>query len=341
MKPRSATPQLPPDIELGVITTDMAALAGNGDQPALPEWVRILPRGRISLRDGRAFMIEPERLAARFAADGVSVPIDIDHAIAKKPQLGERADAVGWIAELQARDDGLYARIDLLDAGKAALAAKTHRYVSPSFHHDQDRRATWLHSVALVAAPALAMPAIAAADPTHNEEQPMSKAIAQALGLAETADEAACLTAITTLQAGSTGKVDKAVHDTALASLAAAQAQLTALQTADRKKRVDGVIEAALKDKKIVPAQKDHYLALCATDDGLSQVEALLAATPAGLQVSDLDRRAAPDSDATSDPVTLAAKATEHQRKLAEGGQTISIADAVIAVSQPKKEGRP
>ncbi|RAI28573.1 hypothetical protein CH338_29240, partial [Rhodoplanes elegans] len=155
------------------------------------------------------------------------------------------------------------------------------------------------------------------------------------------ADEAACLAAIGTLQAERTaaaGKVDKAVHDQALATLSAAQAQLAALQAADRKTRVDAVIEGALKAKKILPAQRDHYVALCASDDGLAAVEKLLAATPAGLQASGLDAQGAPDTDAATDPAALAAQATAYQRKLADAGQTISYADAVVAVSQ--KENR-
>ncbi|MBK5959327.1 hypothetical protein CCR97_14085 [Rhodoplanes elegans] len=344
MQPRHATPSVPPDVALGVVTLDVAALAAGSDDDA--GWVRVAPRGEITTRDGRRYVFEPERLVARFAADGIDVPVDVDHAISRKPLFGERADAVGWIKALEARPDGLWARVELLDAGKAVLAARTHRFVSPTFHHTDAGLATWLHSVALVAAPALAMAAIAAAvpaspDPPHHTERRMIKAIAQALGLADGADEAACLAAIGTLQAERTaaaGKVDKAVHDQALATLSAAQAQLAALQAAGRKTRVDAVIEGALKAKKILPAQRDHYVALCATDDGLAAVEKLLAATPSGLQASGLDAQGAPDTDAAPDPAALAAQATAYQRKLADAGQTISYADAVVAVSQ--KEAR-
>jgi phage I-like protein len=334
-------PRLPPDVAAGVVTIDAAALAAGGD--AEPVWIRVTPRGEIVTRDGRRYTFEPERLVARFAADGIDVPIDIDHAISRKPMFGDRADAVGWVRELKAQPDGTYARIELLDAGKAALAAKTHRFVSPTFKHTDTGLATWLHSVALVAAPALAMPAIASADLSNdlaNPENTMLKALAKALGLADTADEATCLAAIVTLQADLAGKVDKAVHEQALANLAAVTGQLDAIKTAGRKVKVEGVIEAALTAKKIMPAQKTHYLALCATDDGLAQVEALLAATPAGLQASGLDTRAAPDADTVGDPAMLAARAVEYQKKLAESGQIISTADAVIAVAAAK-ENRP
>ncbi|RAI36756.1 hypothetical protein CH338_17135, partial [Rhodoplanes elegans] len=188
MQPRHATPSVPPDVALGVVTLDVAALAAGSDDDA--GWVRVAPRGEITTRDGRRYVFEPERLVARFAADGIDVPVDVDHAISRKPLFGERADAVGWIKALEARPDGLWARVELLDAGKAVLAARTHRFVSPTFHHTDAGLATWLHSVALVAAPALAMAAIAAAvpaspDPPHHTERRMIKAIAQALGLAD------------------------------------------------------------------------------------------------------------------------------------------------------------
>jgi phage I-like protein len=332
--PKASPDLLPPDVALGVVMIDAAALAAGGE--AEPTWIRVTPRGEVEARDGRRFSFDPERLVARFAADGIDVPVDIDHAISRKPMFGERADAVGWVRELAARRDGTYARVELLDAGKAALGAKTHRYVSPTFHHTEAGLATWLHSIALVAAPALAMPALAAADPASKPENTMLKALAKALGLADTADEAACLAAITGLQTSLAGKVDKAVHDQALANLAtattqlaAATAQLAARDTADHQAKVEALLDGALKDKKIVPAQRDHYATLCATPDGFIQVKTLLEKTPAGLQASGLDTKATPEGEAGS-PDDLLAKAHALIDTAAKAGRTMSLADAVV-----------
>ncbi|BBF92904.1 hypothetical protein BLTE_15890 [Blastochloris tepida] len=149
-------PSLPLNVALGVVTLDVSATAA-------PDWVKVTPRGSVMTRDGRSYRFDPEMLAARYVAEGVDIPVDLDHAISRKTVFGERADAVGWVKELQPRLDGLYARVEWLKAGLDALAARTHRFISPTFHHDASGAATWLHSVALVAAPALAMPAIAAA----------------------------------------------------------------------------------------------------------------------------------------------------------------------------------
>lgn len=335
MSRRSATPTSP--LATGIIAGEVATL----DAAQLPVEIKITPAGRVTTRDGRAFTFDPAQLAARFAAEGVDIAVDLDHAISRRTMFGEQANAVGWIKALTARPDGLYAtEIDWLDEGRATLAARTHRYISPTFHHTEAGEATWLHSVALVAAPALSMPAVADAN-GQNQETPVLKAIAKALGLAETADEAACLSAITAL---ATGKVDKAVHDEALANLAAvtqkadaAEGKLAELAAATRKEKVDALIESALTAKKIVPAQREHYVALCSTDAGLAQVEAVLKVTPANLQASPLDSRRPEEGGPPTDPVALSAAATAYQKKQAEAGRVISHADAVTAVQEGKQ----
>ncbi|WP_288582018.1 phage protease, partial [uncultured Methylobacterium sp.] len=178
---------------LGVVAGEVAVAAAGGDQAA-PEWIRVTPRGTAGTRDGRSYSFDPEKLVARFAADAVDVAVDTDHGLALRAVKGERVDAVGYAAELQARPDGTYARVTWNDGGRAVLAARTHRYVSPTFHHDEAGRATWLHSISLVAAPALSMPALLHA--LGHTPEPSMKRIAAALGLPETADEAACLAAL-------------------------------------------------------------------------------------------------------------------------------------------------
>lgn len=336
MTPRHATPSATsPGLALGVVTLAVASAAAE-PSAAPPEWVKIAPSGEVTTRDGRHFSFDPQALVARFQAEAVDLPVDFNHGIIRAAGSGQRTDAIGWIKELQARADGLYARVDWLPPAVEALAARTHRYVSPTFTHTPAGAAVWIHSVSLVSAPALAMPALAAADPSHHPEQIMPKAIAQALGLAETADEAACLSAITTLTTGAAGKVDKAVHDQALANLAAAndklaaaEAKLVERELADHQAKVDAVLDTALKDKKIVPAQREKYAALCATADGLAHVTALLAATPAGLQPSSLDSKPAPTGDAGK-PDDLLAKAHVLIDTAAKAGRTLSLADAVV-----------
>lgn len=352
MTQRPATTDL---IAIGVVAGEVAlASAGAG-----PEWIKVTPRGPVKTRDGRSYSFNPEALAARFDADKVEVPVDVDHGLALRATRGERVDAVGYAAALQARDDGTYARINWLDGGLSILQAKTHRYVSPSFPHDAAGNAAWLHSISLVAAPALSMPALLHA--LGYSESPM-KQIAKALGLAEDADEAACLAALgklpkigavaTALGLAETADVQaclsaigtmrgadvvpKTLHEQTVANLSAATTRIEALEKASRDEKVEQLLDGALKDKRIMPAQRVTLAALCATDEGFAQVKAHIAASPALLQASGLDGQRPAGADQEQDPATLAAKARTLQDERAKIGQPIGFAEAVQLVSEAK-----
>lgn len=352
MTQRPATTDL---IALGVVAGEVTLAAAG----AAPEWLKVSPRGPVKTRDGRTYSFNPETLAARFDADRVDVPVDVDHGLALRATKGERVDAVGYAAALQARDDGTYARVNWLDGGIAVLQAKTHRYVSPSFFPDAAGNAVWLHSISLVAAPALSMPALLHA--LGYPESPM-KQIAKALGLAEDADEAACLAALAKLPkiapvATALGLaesadvqaclsaigtmrgadvVPKTLHEQTVANLSAATTRIGALEKASRDEKVERLLDGALKEKRIAPAQRATLAALCATDEGLAQVTALVAASPALLQASGLDAQLPDDGSAGHDPVTLAAKARGIQEEREKAGTPISMAEAVTIASKQK-----
>ena len=276
----------------GIATIDVfAADQAAGEEKRAPEWIKLTPRGRFTARDGRSFDVDPEALVQRFDVDGVAVPLDVDHATVKKAMFGDIAPAVAWIEKLEALPDGLYGRVSWLEEGIRILTARSHRYISPALQADEFGKAIWLHSAALVAAPAISMPAVASAQP--KTETKMLKAIAIALGLTEDAAEASCLSAITNLQR----RIDPAVHQQALDTLASSQNELSEIKKAGRKEKVDALLEGALKAKKISPAHRDHYETLCATDDGLASVTALIATLGAGLAPTDLDTRRAPGGE--------------------------------------------
>jgi phage I-like protein len=284
------------------LTTTTAAIAclavtALGDEP--PKRVMLFSAGgTIRTRDGRSYRIDLAKLAARFAADGVKIPIDINHATEILAPQGKRADPVGWITAVEIEGVALLGSVEWIDPSGAIALLRAYPYVSPAFPAPKGE-AEWLKSVALVASPALGnQPALAAADPDQPQEIPM-KTVFAALGLAETASEAECLAAVITLKTKSdpATTVAKAIHDETVAKLAAATAELTKTRDETRKGKVDAVIEGALKAKKILPAQKDHYVSLCATDEGLAAVEALLAASPELLAASGLGDKPVPDAD--------------------------------------------
>lgn len=322
------------DLSCGDILVTLSA-SGAGAEISETQEIKIAPRGKTATRDGRAYDFDPELLVSRFEADGIEIPVDLEHSLSSFGNSSQ--GAIGWIAKLMARPDGLYGEVAWLGTGIEILKARSHRYLSPTFKHDEFGKASWLHSVALVAAPALSkQTALANAQPNH-EEQPMSlDKLAAKLGLQESASEDALLSALETRLDNS---VDKSVHDEAVAKLTAATGELASLKEADHKAKVDALLEAALKDKKIVPAQRDHYEKLCAAEDGLEQVTALLAASTPGLSKSGLDDASPPGGDGASDqidPVQLAAKANAYQGEMADKGVTVPIEQAVLHVQSQK-----
>ncbi|MFT4099112.1 MAG: phage protease, partial [Rhodoblastus sp.] len=287
-----------PDIALLSTTAALASGVTLAALPAgaAPTWITIFPSlGDVACRDGRRFQVDGATLTAAFAADAIDLPIDISHATDVKAPQGERADAMGWVKELKVDGGALLGRVEWTPEGAQLVAEKKYRYTSPSFWHDASNRATGLRAVSLVNSPALGnQPALAAADVSRggkdahpDQENPM-KTIATALGLREDANETACLAALNEkLQ----GAIPKGVHDKAVADLAAANAQLAAVAKTARDAKVETLIDGALKAKKLLPAEKEHFVALCATDEGLAAVEKLIAARGVALPASGLDDR--------------------------------------------------
>ncbi len=326
---QGAAPHLPP---FGIST---ALLASEVPAGAEPEWIKVTPRGTADTRDGRVYLFDPEKLVARFKADAIDVAADIDHALALRATKGEKADAIGWVKELKAQPDGTYARVEWLPAGKATLAARTHRYVSPTFHHTEAGEATWIHSVSLVAAPALNMPALASALPGKAGDAPAT--VRQALGLDATADDAACLAAIGELRAAF---VPIGLFNDAVATLNAATVTIAELRGGERKRKVGELIEGALRAFKITPAQRAQYEALCQTEAGFTHVATLFANTVPMFQPSGLDQRRPDTGNASETPEMLSARAARYRDAQAASGVALTHAEAVRALIENPTLGR-
>ncbi|GJD93330.1 hypothetical protein OCOJLMKI_0522 [Methylobacterium iners] len=348
----------PSSLELpafGIIAGEVT-LAATGGEARAPEWIRVTPRGKFATRDGRSYGFDPEVLAARFVSDAVDVAVDTNHGLALRATRGEDVEPIGYAAELQARPDGTWARVNWLDPATAAGVVRKHRYVSPTFFPDASGQAVWLHSISLVATPALSMPALLHA--LGGTLEPSMKQIAKALGLPEDATEAACLAAIGARAevkplAAALGLPETADAAACLAAigglrdgggslvtqlqgqLATTSAQLNALTKAARDKEVTDLLEGALKERRIVPAQRESLVTLCTSDEGLAGVKAMLAATAPNLQGSGLDGQQA-STGGEVDPVTLAAKASKIQSERAAAGMPIGYAEAVQLAADAK-----
>ena len=109
-------------------------LAGDG-------WVQVTPCGEFPLAGvGVTQVLDRkacDRMASAFAAQkadrGENFPglmVNFDHF---SLDTGKPSEAAGWITGLEARDDGLWARVRWTDSGLAAVTGGRYRLLSPVF----------------------------------------------------------------------------------------------------------------------------------------------------------------------------------------------------------------
>ncbi|AWB06806.1 hypothetical protein A6A40_17290 (plasmid) [Azospirillum humicireducens] len=190
-----------------------------------PRRIRLLPAGAVQPNDGRAGWTVKDA-AAVVAASLATAPhgllaIDYDHAADLAAPKGGTAPAAGWITGLQVTAYGIEADVEWTEAGARAIASKEYRFISPSFLHTEDRQVTRIIGAGLTNRPALShLPALA--HQGHHMD-PILKALLEALGLPQNADQATAVAAVTGLKA-------TAASTTALCSAAGVDAGATADQ---------------------------------------------------------------------------------------------------------------
>jgi len=76
---------------------------------AAPEWVHLLPTGRIEGRDGRRWTLSDARAVVdAFTAGKIDLPVDYEHQNdAKTAERSGPVPAAGWIRELRLADTGI------------------------------------------------------------------------------------------------------------------------------------------------------------------------------------------------------------------------------------------
>jgi phage I-like protein len=283
----------------------MTSNATSQDQtPALPEWIRVLPRGAVELSDHREpFMVDEVSLrsmAADFRSRGVDLVIDYEH----QSLQGERAPAAGWIKELEARGDGLWARVDWTQQARDYLEKKEYRYFSPVLRLDPEtRRPVALMHMGLTNVPAIkhlpplvarwggaatpgalrpggpAVKARAAKMDSVKEKAKMVEQLKRLMGLEpEVEEETVCGKAMEAFRdLASTlnlpGEVSVAQMKGAMEALKAgasrlvkAEEALEALKGRLASETADRLVEEAMKAGKVSPAQHGWALEYCRRD---------------------------------------------------------------------------
>ena len=245
--------------------------------------IQLFPAGTFAARDGRPGNLrgvnatswrltaqDAEAVIAHWQRTATPLVVDYEHQTQLAAQNGRPAPAAGWITSLEWEEGrGLFAGVDWTDKARAHIRAGEYRYISPVFAFDRQNGAVLrLICAALTNHPALDGMDAASATFTPYEEPPMKQILA-ALGLPETADEAAALAALTTLrQERDSAKAQaEAAPDpqkfVAMATFSAVQKEaaqlrdeLTKLRNEAQAAALKDDIEAALKDGRLTAATK-------------------------------------------------------------------------------------
>lgn len=264
---------------------------------AAPDWIQLMPLGVSRGRDGRGPYILDDAAAvaqaSMSAALEIGIPVDYEHQSEHAPQNGQPAPAAGWIKAMEARPDGLWARVEWTERAAAHIAAREYRSVSPVFYHDAGGHVGRILSVALTNLPNLNLKSLNRSEqgsPDQSKDCIMYKTLASMAGLSEGADEAAVEKAVTDMlrqaelfkkSLDSLGKllnVPEATPDEVEKAVNRTVSELGELKAAARAADVEKLVDEALTAGKITPAQKEWAKTLASQD--LESLRAYMATAP-------------------------------------------------------------
>ena len=267
-----------------------------------PEWIQLMTPGALAANDGRKWTLaDPAAVALASQPAGVDLVIDYEHQTEFTAKNGQKAIAGGWIKELQARADGIWARVEWTSAAAQHIRAREYRYISPTFAHAKDGTVLRILRAALTNSPALNLTAIASQQSTKGDPSmdQFLKALLLALGLPEDAKPETALaktkdlveqnaqasTAIASVRKAfalaenvdvakavvniAAAKKSEAPDPTQFVSIAQfndVAARLKALQDDSIAEKAEDAVATAMAEGKIAPASKDWAVSYAKKD---------------------------------------------------------------------------
>lgn len=276
---------------LAALCFELPALTADGRAPTT---FTIVPApgadGVLRGMDGRAWkLLNPEAVCNAWSRPRA---ITENHARLLAAPKGGSAPSFGWIMKIRPENGALVADVEWTDRGIAALNARDYRFFSPEFVYSETTG-----DIAEIVGGALTndpnFPQLALNSEQHQEQSPMSLAlILAALGLAPTATEADAVTAINSLKTEKLTALNaaqnpdptkfalKAELDVALNRATTVEAQLAAINATSREADIVRVVDEAQSAGKVIPATREHYLAMCRMEGGLDTFKKLAEAMP-------------------------------------------------------------
>jgi phage I-like protein len=300
--------------------TDSLFLSLNFEE-TLPTSIELIPAGVvIQGRDGRKWKkSDPKKVILNSMNRLPRLVIDENHSTDLAAPKGGSSPAMGWMTNLRTGDGGsIWADVEWTKRGSQAVLNKEYSFISPVFLHDDQNEITVVLRAGLTNSPNLQLPALnsehSSEPEKNNTEVSMNKELCAALGLSETATEAEVIAAAKALNAAKSGttqtqtdtsKVDLAAYapranlNAMEARAVAAEKQLADLNAANNKKEAGAAVDEAIRNRKIAPASKAEYLALCSTKEGLESFKKIVAASPAIISTETQTPESAPSASGT------------------------------------------
>ena len=274
--------------KLGLAVKFLKAVQLNFSQePGDENWCEVVSideLGKAIGRDGREWTADLKRIEARFRADGLELPIDLEHASHIKAPKGDAAPAYGWASDVRVEGNKLLAKIQWNSEGGDLVKSKKYRYLSPGFT-EAGNEIVALVSLALTNVPNFSQPAL------NRSESPMNKKILEKLGLKEDATDVEIEAAIEALtqakqsppkvneeEGGGPNANPKDVPPSDSTALNANQTPISVGQyqavvdrcnmqevalNRFRNQETEAMVDSAIKSGKILPAIRNEQITLC------------------------------------------------------------------------------
>jgi len=272
-----------------------------------PEWVHLLPAGKLTTIDGRGPYLAPAASLAAIAEaslkPGQKLVLDECHSSDLGYKFSGSAPARGWIVALEARDDGLWGKVEWTATGRQLMAEKAYAGISPVIHHDKQKRVQRLLRASLTNTPNLeGLTAL------HSEDNTMDwKAmLIELLGLDSAADDAAIEGALKNKMAQPQPAMQSVLEHPSFVALQSEVAELTtklnAAHEGQARKDAEAFVDAAIAEGRAgVKPMRDEYIALHMSD--ADRAKKLIEAMPklSGTVLDGGDPPAAKDGELTAE----------------------------------------
>lgn len=279
------------------------------DEAVIGVWLPMIPAGEFAGNDGRRWVNrDPDAVVAAFTR---KLPFDIEHSTHLLGAKGKYAPAIGWIEALENRDGAIWARVVWNSDPQWDIKDKAYAYYSPAFTYDDAGVVKAMRSAGLTNDPNLDLPAL---NRTEDTSMPISKELAAALGLTETATDADAVAAVNALntthqtalnraqQPDLNKYVPKETYDLALNRATDAEAKLADIHEKD----VAALVDDAIDSGKVAPANREMYLGLCRSEQGRAQFAEFMKTAPTIVTNVPTQTPKTPANPPTLDPEELA-----------------------------------